>query len=82
MFNEGGNMQLDLNYGKLMRLQELVKTAKTEANIKAYALQDKFKTNLTDDAKAYWVEQQDKHNKDYDLYSEILEQIRELTGEI
>ena len=75
-------MKLELNYGKLMRLQELVKTAKTEANIKAYALQDKFKTNLTDDAKAYWAEQQDKHNKDYDLYSEILEQIRELTGEI
>ena len=77
-------MKLELNYGKLMRLQELVKTAKTEANIKAYALQDKFKVEglLSDDAKAYWAEQQDKHNKDYDLYSEILEQIRELTGEI
>jgi hypothetical protein len=75
-------MKLELNYGKLMRLQELVKTAKTEASIKAYALQDKFRNDLTDDARAYWVEQQDKHNKDYDLYNEILEQIRELTGEI
>lgn len=75
-------MKLELNYGKLMRLQELVKTAKTEANIKAYALQDKFKSNLSEDAKQYWLEQQDKFNNDYDLFNEILEQIRELTGEI
>lgn len=75
-------MKLELNYGKLMRLQELVKTAKTEANIKAYALQDKFKSNLTEDAKQYWLSEQEKHNNDYDLFSEILNQIREVTGEI
>ena len=77
-------MKLELNYKQAMTLLDLVKTAKTEANIKAYALQDKFKVEglLSDDAKAYWAEQQDKHNNDYDLYGAILEQLRELTGEI
>jgi hypothetical protein len=75
-------MKLELNYKQAMTLLDLVKVAKCDANIKAYALQDKFKNDLTDDAKAYWAEQQDKHNNDYDLYNGILEQLRELTGEI
>lgn len=75
-------MNLELNYKQAMTLLDLVKTAKTESNIKAYSLQAKFKGELTKDAKAYWVEQQDKHNNDYILFGVILEQLRDLTGEI
>jgi hypothetical protein len=75
-------MKLELNYKQAMTLLDLVKVAKCDANIKAYALQDKFKQGLAEDAKAYWYEIQNKHNEDYDLYNGILEQLRELTGEI
>lgn len=75
-------MKLELNYKQAMVLLDLVKTAKSEASIKAYALQDKFKSDLTDDAKQYWVEQQDKHNNDYDFYNTLVEQLRELTNTI
>lgn len=75
-------MNLELNYKQAMALLDLVKTAKTEANIKAYSLQAKFKGELTEDAKAYWAEQQDKQNSDYDFYGTLLEQLRDVTGEI
>jgi hypothetical protein len=75
-------MKIELTYKQAMAIQELIKIAKTEASIKAYSLQDKFKGNLTEDAKDYWAEQQDKHNNDYDFYNGILETLRESTGTI
>jgi hypothetical protein len=77
-------MKLELTFKQAMAIQELVKTAKTEANIKAYSLQDKFKAEslLSDDAKEYWAEQQDKHNNAYDFYNGILETLRDATGTI
>jgi hypothetical protein len=75
-------MKIELTFKQAMALQELVKTAKTEASIKAYALQDKFKEELTEDAKEYWAEQQDHHNNNYDFYNGILEAFREATKTI
>jgi hypothetical protein len=75
-------MKIELTFKQAMAIQELIKTAKTEASIKAYALQDKFKEELTEDAKEYWAEQQDHHNNNYDFYLSILESFREATKTI
>lgn len=77
-------MNIELNYFQAMLLKDLVKNAKSEASIRAYTINDRFKANdnMTSDEKQYWTHKQDQENNSYDNYSTILEALREATNTI
>lgn len=77
-------MQIELNYFQAMLLKDLVKNAKTNANIEAYSINDRFKANdnMSKDEQQYWLHKQNEANNSYDNYTAILETLRDATRTI